>query len=99
MNPLHESKPEDVTSLQMENNLLAHEVKLLRGRLRSVTRQLRDMQAADEDGTPAGLAQMRQAYDDIHHLVERLNSSGLGPLLRRRAGFRTLLERYTRKEG
>jgi hypothetical protein len=36
-----------------------------------------------------------QAYDDIVWLVGRLDSSPVGVLLRRWAGFRTLRERYS----
>lgn len=96
MNPLHRSTPEDAAGLQMENNLLTHEIRHLRSRLRSVLRQLRDLQAVDESGAPVSLADMRQAHEDMQHLIARLDSSGLGPVLRRRPGFKVLIDRYTR---
>jgi hypothetical protein len=41
----------------------------------------------------------RQADRDMRRLVRRLNTSPLGPLLRRRAGFRTLVDRYGGEPG
>lgn len=95
MNPLHQSSTADVSGLQMENNLLIHENRLLRARLTDAERLMRQLRGADTDGGPT-LADLRQAHEDMRHLVKRLNNSGMGPLLRRKAGFRTLVERYGR---
>jgi hypothetical protein len=97
LNPLHQSSPDELTSLQMENNLLIHEVRLLRAQLTAAQRWRKNREQADRDegSTP----EQKQAFQDIRHLVDRLNGSSLGPVLRRRPGFRELVERYGRRDG
>ena len=50
--------------------------------------------ALADAGRSAQDEQGRQALEDVTWLVRRLASSPLGPLLRTRPGFRTLLKRY-----
>jgi hypothetical protein len=97
MNPLHQSSPDELVSLQMENNLLTHEVRLLRAQLTAAQKWRKNREREDREGgtTP----EQKQAFEDIRSLVGRLNRSGLGPVLRRRAGFRVLVERYAQRDG
>jgi hypothetical protein len=95
MNPLQQSNPDAVASLQMENNLLTHEIRLLRARLKAA--KVSSLVGKHEDIEVVSSEQMdsyRQADEDIRHLVRRLNQAGIGSILRRRPGFRTLIDRY-----
>lgn len=97
MNPLHQSSPDELVSLQMENNLLTHEVRLLRAQLAAAKkwRKNREREDLEQGSSP----EQKQAFEDLRYLVDRLNGSSLGPVLRRRAGFRTLVERYGQRGG
>jgi hypothetical protein len=97
MNPLHQSSPDELTSLQMENNLLIHEVRMLRAQLAAAQKWRKNREQADRDeGTTP---EQKQAFQDMRHLVDRLNGSSVAPVLRRKAGFRTLVERYGQRGG
>ena len=105
MKPLRQSSIDDLASLQMENELLMHEVRYLRARVTSAERQAaqasRAQQAAPKPESPARPVAVeethRQAEDDLRWLLRRLDESPLGLLLRRKQGFRTLLSRYPRQ--
>lgn len=92
MQPMYESGDRDLAALQMENELLAHEIRFLRGRLAG----------ADEVGaatvTGATFAQHERALHDIRGLMRRLESSPVRYALRRFDGYRTLVARYGRDE-
>ncbi len=84
MEPLHPSRPADHVALQMENELLAHEVAHLRARLAH--------RAAPGAAAPNEVH--LQAYYDIRWLMKRLDGSPAAPLLHRFDGYNTLAERY-----
>lgn len=71
-----------------------------RGRTRDLNAQLKDLRTkrqrlASELTEVEAKAQAGQvAAADLAWLIDRLDRSPLGPLFRRRAGFRTLLDRY-----
>ena len=80
--------PTDADVLRMENELLAFEVRFLKARLGG---------SAEGLGSLASLSRvtyLEEAEQDLVLLLKRLNSSPLGPLVRRRKNFRTLEERY-----
>ena len=95
--------------LVLENDLLTNEVGRLRVELdearRAVERHETSLKRLQADIAVGELKKMNaeearirlleaQALDDIHWLVNRLDTSLLGSLLRTRAGFRLLKERY-----
>jgi hypothetical protein len=122
--PLRQSSIDDLASLQMENELLMHEIRYLRARVTSAERAVADASsaqgAAPKPANPAPVAAEarpkpakaaaskpesgaapvaveeahRQTEADLRWLLRRLDESPLGPLLRRKQGFRTLLSRY-----
>ena len=94
----------------MENELLAFEVRFLKAQLaeaeRSVaeTERLKDRLEESERSkaqleerlakAESAAARLEGAEGDLVSLLRRLKSSPLGPLLRRKEGFRTLEQRY-----
>lgn len=108
MHPLNPTRPTELTSALMENELLRYEVRHLKGRLSAATKEFppgpEEIQGArkatgrpekGEPGpSPAVARRNQQAYDDVVWLVGRLDSSPAGMLLRRMGGFRTLRDRY-----
>ena len=95
--------------LVLENDLLTNEVGRLRSELdearRAAKRHETSLKRLQADIAVGELKTMdpeelrirlleAQALDDIHWLVKRLDTSVLGSLLRTRAGFRLLVERY-----
>jgi hypothetical protein len=94
----------DVTRLQAENDLLTDEVRRLRARLDELERVLERRRPGErpserEQPPPDPREEQRrrleaQALEDMHWLVNRVDGSPLGRVLRSRAGFRTLVERY-----
>jgi len=114
MHPLNPTRPTELTSALMENELLRYEVRHLKGRLSAATNEFppgaEEIQGArkasrkgaekGEGGpSPAITRRNQQAYDDVVWLVGRLDSSPAGVLLRRMGGFRTLRERYLGSTG
>ncbi len=85
MEPLNPSRPADHVALQMENELLAHEVAHLRARL---AHRSAPGSVADPDEVHL------QAYYDVRWLMRRLEGSPASPLLHRFEGYNTLAERY-----
>lgn len=63
----------------MENDLLAHEVRFLRARLAEL---------------PEIEARAEKAERDARYVVSRLARSPLGPLLRRKEGWRVMEHEY-----
>jgi hypothetical protein len=98
VNELHESSARDHVTLQMENELLALEVRYLRARLKSMEHEV----AGGTRLSPSELqqrftelsAEHRRVLGDMRWMLRRLNESPIGPMLRRMGGFRALLERY-----
>ena len=81
--------PTDLDVLRMENDLLAHEIRFLRARLR-------DPDQAARDGAFHGprAKQLEQAEIDLVALLRRMSSSRMAWFFRRRDAFRTLESRY-----
>jgi hypothetical protein len=95
MEPLKPASTDEVGSLLMENELLRYEVKHLRARLAAAGTVPEPVKRKGK-GKPKvePVAEPSQAEADLVWLLNRLNSSPLGAVLRRADGFRTLLERY-----
>ena len=91
MRPLHRSTPDELVSLQMENDLLTHENRHLRARLRAWNKVFAE---TDPAPAPEELARNAEAYEDLRWVLQRLSARPFGPLLRRRRGFRDLIQRY-----
>lgn len=95
MKPMYTPSQSSLAALHMENELLAHENRLLRARLDAagavgvVTDEY-----GNESITQAELQRLRKAENDLRWFLTRLDQSPVGPVLRRWAGFRTLCERY-----
>jgi hypothetical protein len=91
VNEVHESSARDHVSLQMENELLALEVRFLRARLKSIEREVgSELQQRFTELS----AEHRRVLGDMRWMLRRMNESPAGPMLRRLGGFRALLERY-----
>ncbi|WP_183098447.1 hypothetical protein [Nocardioides pelophilus] len=84
---------------------LRAELANVRRQLRAARSRVKELQAAggtaaapDDEATTPKMRRTRkleaQALDDMHWLVNRVDRSPIGPLLRRREGFRTLKQRY-----
>lgn len=95
-----------IAELQMENDLLVHENRVLRARLDG---EVGTEEPGGPQGAPNGRTSSRtdrsddrdrerleRAYYDLRWLVRRLNRSPLGIILRRWKGFRKLVDRYGR---
>ena len=104
MNNFRRLAPGDLEALQMENELLTHEVLHLRARLKDVDRdwqQKLKVEKATAKKTARQIAQLeqhtaelQQAKDDIRWLLNRLDKSLFGPVMRQRPGFRKLMARH-----
>jgi lipopolysaccharide biosynthesis regulator YciM len=100
--------PGDLEALRMENELLTHEVLHLRARLKDADRdwqqkmKIAKTTAKKEKAQTARqiaqleqrTAELQQAKDDIRWLLNRLDKSFFGPVMRHRPGFRNLLARH-----
>jgi len=93
------------TLLTNELRRLRAELVTTRRELRAARSRVKELQAAGggaavperEAMTPKVRRTRKleaQALDDMHWLVNRVDRSPIGPLLRRREGFRTLKQRY-----
>lgn len=110
MQPLNPARPDELSSLMMENELLRFEVAHLRSRLAVATTRPTKGGTKGAAKTPAtttattpvtgtaratiDAARRQTAYDDLVWLLRRLDGSPAGFLLRRVEGFRTLRGRY-----
>lgn len=63
------------------------------GEVASLKAQLRKARTANRESSRRA-KRYREADRDVRMLVKRLNTSPLGPVLRRRAGFKALVEKY-----
>lgn len=101
MKPVYvpESAP-GLADLQMENDLLMHENRLLRARLESQEPEeiRRDAAIQTKQRSDVRNERFRQAYYDMRWFVRRLNGSPIGFALRRWEGFRVLVQRYGRDD-
>lgn len=83
--------PDDPTRLYMENDLLKHEVRFLKGKLASA----QDQVTSREGSLPRErVNQLKRAESDIRWFVRRLASSPGRWIFRRWRGFRVLEDRY-----
>jgi hypothetical protein len=104
MEPLVRHTADEVSALVMENELLRYEVIHLRARLAAAEKAVAKAQRAHDPSTPPSSRpsatpirdgeDASQVREDLVWLLGRLDASPLGPLMRRRAGFRALRERY-----
>jgi hypothetical protein len=104
MEELRSSTPQDMVSLQMENELLLFEVRHLRAQLASADRRRRaavevkerDLRAKDRQLKRAKgrIARLERARGDLVWLVQRLESSPARYLFHRWEGFRRLVRIY-----
>ena len=85
MEPLVRNQPDELASLVMENELLRYEVVHLRARLAGA-----EQAVAKSAAGPGG----DTARADLVWLLERLDRSPAGFLLRTRKGFRALRDKY-----
>lgn len=97
------TEPESVlkSRLLLENELLTNEVRRLREDVaearRGVTRHEKAIERLQADaavGEIKASSPEGQALDDIRWLVNRLDRSPLGLILRSQKGFRVLKDRY-----
>lgn len=108
MNNFRRLAPGDLEALRMENELLSYEVLHLRARLKDADRDWQQKMrvartAAKKEKAKAArqmaqlekrAAELQQAKDDIRWLLNRLDKSFVGPVMRYRPGFRNLLARH-----
>jgi len=81
------SRSDELARLRADNARL--EAELRRARARLAKRSARKAETS-----AAAATEERQALQDVRWLVNRLNNSPLGVILRRKQGFRKLLDRY-----
>jgi len=89
--------PTDIDTLRMENELLAFEVRFLKTHLAEVER-LRNRLEESERAATEYQRRLAETEQNLVLLLRRLGDSPLGRLLRLRAGFRTLEQRYLNTE-
>jgi hypothetical protein len=104
MEELRGSTPQDMVSLQMENELLLFEVRHVRAQLASADRRRRaavavkdrELRARDRQLKRAErrIARLERARGDLVWLVKRLESSPARYLFHRWRGFRRLVKTY-----
>lgn len=102
MEPLERWTERDLPTLAMENELLRHEVAHLRARLAAAERaaeqeRTQGRQETQQDQQPSGgeaSAEHAKAGEDLRWLLERLDRTPVGPLLRRRPRVREMRERW-----
>lgn len=108
MEELRGSTPQDIGTLQMENELLLFEVRHIRAQLASADRRIkaavaakdRELRAKDRQLKRAGkrIARLEKAHGDLVWLVQRLDASPARYFLHRWPGFRRLAGIYGRPE-
>jgi hypothetical protein len=87
MEPLVRNQPDELASLVMENELLRYEVVHLRARLAAAEKARAKSAAGRENPDDSARA-------DLVWLLERLDRSPAGSLLRARKGFRAIRDKY-----
>lgn len=95
MQPLNFTRPTELNSALMENELLRYEVRHLRARLAAAEAGAARTGKGGKGGRSSKEQQgNQQAYDDLLWLLRRLDESPAGFALRRLEGFRVLRARY-----
>lgn len=100
MEPLHRVTPDELASLQMENELLRFELQHLRARLTESETALKKAGAGEVDLADARAVPENEAQQDLVWLLQRIDEVPIaGRLLRRRPGVRRLRERHLGERG
>jgi hypothetical protein len=86
---------DEIRALQMENDLLSLEIEALRARLAGET-DAEHPDAVLVDGER--LRRLEAAQRDLKWLLERLGTGPIGFIVRRRRGYRRLIERHLTEE-
>jgi Tfp pilus assembly protein PilN len=89
--------PTDIDALQMENELLAFEIRFLKAQLADIQR-LKKSHLAETQRLENRLEASERAEKDLVLLLRRLANSPLGWLFRFKRGFRTLEQKYLSKD-
>jgi Tfp pilus assembly protein PilN len=89
--------PTDIDALQMENELLAFEIRFLKAQLADIQR-LKKSHLAETQRLGSRLEASERAEKDLVLLLSRLANSPLGWLFRFKRGFRTLEQKYLSKD-
>jgi Tfp pilus assembly protein PilN len=89
--------PTDIDALQMENELLAFEIRFLKAQLADIQR-LKKSHLAETQRLESRLEASERAEKDLVLLLRRLANSPLGWLFRFKRGFRTLEQKYLSKD-
>jgi Tfp pilus assembly protein PilN len=89
--------PTDIDALQMENELLAFEIRFLKAQVADIQR-LKKSHLAETQRLESRLEASERAEKDLVLLLSRLANSPLGWLLRFKRGFRTLEQKYLSKD-
>jgi Tfp pilus assembly protein PilN len=89
--------PTDIDALQMENELLAFEIRFLKAQLADLQR-LKKSHLAETQRLESRLEASERAEKDLVLLLSRLANSPLGWLFRFKRGFRTLEQKYLSKD-
>ena len=92
--------PTDIDALQMENELLAFEIRFLKAQLADIQRLKKSHQShlAETQRLESRLEASERAEKDLVLLLSRLANSPLGWLFRFKRGFRTLEQKYLSKD-
>jgi Tfp pilus assembly protein PilN len=89
--------PTDIDALQMENELLAFEIRFLKAQLADIQR-LKKSHLAETQRLESRLEASERVEKDLVLLLSRLANSPLGWLFRFKRGFRTLEQKYLSKD-
>ena len=89
--------PTDIDALQMENELLAFEIRFLKAQLADLQR-LKKSHLAETQRLESRLEASERAEKDLVLLLSRLTNSPLGWLFKFKRGFRTLEQKYLSKD-
>ena len=85
--------PTDIDALQMENELLAFEIRFLKAQLAEIQRIKSQLEASERS-----VARLEHAEKDLILLLKRMTDSPLGWLFRLKRGFRILEQKYLSKD-
>lgn len=104
MNPHGDFEPPlEAEAAGLENQLLLLEVQVARGRLRNAEQELTRLRSASKKAfAPEGSVvldeqhyrDLREAHSNLRWLLRRLGQPPFGWLLRRKAGYRALEQRW-----
>jgi Tfp pilus assembly protein PilN len=89
--------PTDIDALQMENELLAFEIRFLKAQLADIQR-LKKSHLAETQRLESRLEASERVEKDLVLLLSRLANSPLGWLFRFKRGFRSLEQKYLSKD-